>query len=335
MRLGDLQQMGCDMGMPRRRLSASHTPFNIWPGFVDALSALVLVMLFVFMVFVVAQFYLSGVLHSQEKSLDSLNQIIRSLQKTLGIEKARARASEKNVQALREENLRLAVCASEKDRDLAGERANRAMKDADLQALAAELEKLNAQLQALAEALGVAEARVDDKEREIKGLTDKLNAAMQKKLEEITGYRSEFFAKLKEALGKRSDVRVVGDRFIFQSEILFDVGSDKIGPEGQKQLRTLSHALKEIARKIPKKMAWILRVDGHTDRLPMHSEAFESNWELSIARALAVVKFLIAQGIPPQHVVAAGFGEFHPLDPQKSSEALARNRRIEFKLDQR
>ena len=151
----------------------------------------------------------------------------------------------------------------------------------------------------------------------------------------VTSYRSEFFAKLKEALGDMEGIKVVGDRFIFQSELLFDVGSDELGQKGEAQLKNLSQTLKEIAKKIPENINWILRVDGHTDKRPIKS-TFASNWELSAARAIAVVKFLIGEGISAHRLVAAGFGEYQPLEEgTKDEKALARNRRIELKLDQR
>ena len=147
-------------------------------------------------------------------------------------------------------------------------------------------------------------------------------------------YRSEFFAKLQKAIGDRSDIRIVGDRFVFQAEVLFDLGSAELGAEGKKQLDALSKALKEITEKIPAKTSWILRVDGDTDQLPIRSK-YPSNWELSTERSISVVKYLISQGIAAKHLVAAGFGEFQPLEDSKDIKVQARNRRIEFKLDQR
>jgi chemotaxis protein MotB len=150
----------------------------------------------------------------------------------------------------------------------------------------------------------------------------------------LTHFRSEFFAKLMKIVGERQDIRVVGDRFVFQSEVLFDKGSAEIRDEGKKQLKHLARILKEITSKIPSDIHWVLRIDGHTDKLPI-SQKFASNWELSSARAIAVVKQLIAEGIKAQNLVAAGFGEFHPLSNSKDETEMARNRRIEFKLDQR
>jgi chemotaxis protein MotB len=159
--------------------------------------------------------------------------------------------------------------------------------------------------------------------------------ALASKVQELARYRSEFFGRLREVLGKRKDVRIVGDRFVFQSEVLFETGSAELGGAGQQQLGQLARALTEIAARIPKDLPWVLRVDGHTDRIPIHTPEFRSNWELSTARAISVVRFLIDQGIPADHLAATGFGEHQPLDPGLSEAALRRNRRIELKLTQR
>jgi chemotaxis protein MotB len=159
-----------------------------------------------------------------------------------------------------------------------------------------------------------------------------LEAENKKYKGSIGAYRSEFFGKLIKAIGDRSDIRIVGDRFVFQSEVLFELASADLGEEGKKQLNSLATALREISEKIPANINWILRVDGHTDRLPIKSK-YPSNWELSSARAISVVKYLISQGIPPERLVAAGFGEFQVLEDDPKGQA--RNRRIEFKLDQR
>ncbi len=154
-------------------------------------------------------------------------------------------------------------------------------------------------------------------------------------MEELAKYRSEFFGKLSEILGSRSDIQIVGDRFVFQSEVLFDSGSDKIKPLGREQVIRLGKTLSSIASRIPGSIDWVLRVDGHTDKRPIKSREFPSNWELSTARAISVVKLLIGNGLPPERLVAAGFGEFHPIEDSLTSRALQRNRRIEFKLTNR
>jgi chemotaxis protein MotB len=190
------------------------------------------------------------------------------------------------------------------------------------------------QLAKLVTALDASEAKAKAGEVQIIDLGKRLNEALASKVEELARYRSEFFGRLKEVLGNRQDVQVVGDRFIFQSEVLFATGSSDIGEDGQRQLAAFADTLKNIAARIPTNIDWLLRVDGHTDKHPYHG-GLGTNWELSTARAIAVVKFLIDQGIPPNRLVAAGFAEFRPLAEGDTEEILRRNRRIELKLDQR
>ena len=154
-------------------------------------------------------------------------------------------------------------------------------------------------------------------------------------VEELAGYRSEFFGRLRQLLGDRPDVRVVGDRFVFQSEVLFDAGNDQLGDAGKAELAKFAATLVEISRTIPAEIPWVLRVDGHTDVRPISTVRFPSNWELSTARAISVVKYLAEQGVPRSRLVAAGFGEFQPLDTGNDEIAYRRNRRIELKLTER
>ena len=180
------------------------------------------------------------------------------------------------------------------------------------------------------------EASVSDRDIEIANLNARLNQALVRRVEELSRYRSEFFGRLREVIGQRDDIRVVGDRFVFQSEVLFSSGSATLQGGGKEQLARFAGTLLEIARDIPYEVDWILRVDGHTDRVPIGPRVpFRSNWELSTARATEVVQYLIEQGVPPQRLAAAGFGEFQPLDPSNTAAAFLRNRRIELKLDQR
>jgi chemotaxis protein MotB len=206
---------------------------------------------------------------------------------------------------------------------------------AQVQLLNRQILALRQQLADLATALEVAETADKKKEVQIADLGRRLNVALASKVQELARYRSEFFGRLREVLGARKDVRIVGDRFVFQSEVLFETGSAELGGAGQQQLSDLAQALIEIAVRIPKNLPWVLRVDGHTDRIPIHTPEFPSNWELSTARAISVVRFLIEQGISADHLAATGFGEFQPLDPGSTEEALRRNRRIELKLTQR
>jgi chemotaxis protein MotB len=194
---------------------------------------------------------------------------------------------------------------------------------------------LRQQLASLSEALDVSEAENEAKEVQIADLGRRLNAALATKVQELARFRSDFFGRLRELLGDRQDIRVVGDRFVFQSEVLFASGSAELEPEGRVQLGQLAGALTEIAATIPEDIDWVLRVDGHTDRRPISTPEFPSNWELSTARAISVVKFLIVRGIDPDRLAATGFGEFQPLDTGSDEIAFRRNRRIELKLTQR
>jgi len=194
---------------------------------------------------------------------------------------------------------------------------------------------LRDQLSALSAALDASEAKAKDQGVQIADLGKRLNEALANKVAELASYRSEFFGRLKQVLGDRPDVQIVGDRFVFQSEVLFEQGSADIEDTGKQQLAQFAKTLLDIAQKIPPEIDWILRVDGHTDKRPINTYQFASNWELSSARAIAVVKFLESQGVAPNRLVAAGFAEFRPLDAGDDEIAYRRNRRIELKLDQR
>ncbi|MFI4986919.1 MAG: peptidoglycan -binding protein [Alphaproteobacteria bacterium] len=185
------------------------------------------------------------------------------------------------------------------------------------------------------QALEASEADNKAKDVQIIELGKRLNVALASKVEELARYRSEFFGRLREILGDRPDIRIVGDRFVFQSEVLFPSGSADLNPQGERTLKRLAETLAGITPKIPTEIHWILEVDGYTDKRPIASSHFPSNWELSTARAIAVVKVLSLNGIAPEHLSATGFGEFQPLDPAENEAAFAKNRRIELKLTQR
>jgi chemotaxis protein MotB len=159
--------------------------------------------------------------------------------------------------------------------------------------------------------------------------------ALVNKVEELARFRSEFFGRLRQIIGDRPDIRVVGDRFVFQSEVLFAQGSAELGDAAKQQLDPVITALKEISAKIPSDINWVLRVDGHTDPRPIHNAQFASNWELSAARAISVVRYAIEQGVPASRVAAAGFADNQPIEPGKTEDAYRRNRRIELKLTER
>ncbi|MBW8054165.1 MAG: peptidoglycan -binding protein [Acidiferrobacterales bacterium] len=201
-----------------------------------------------------------------------------------------------------------------------------------LQVLNQQIAALREQLSQLSAALALAETGAKAQKVEIAELGKRLNVALARRVQKLNRYRSEFFGRLREVLGDHPDIRIVGDRFVFQSELLFPTASATLVPAGRKQLAQLAQTLRSVTRTIPADIDWVLRVDGHTDRRPIHTTRFPSNWELSTARALSVVNYLIAQGIAPKRLVAAGFGEFRPLDDRHTDQAYARNRRIEIKL---
>ena len=194
---------------------------------------------------------------------------------------------------------------------------------------------LRQQLQQISAALDLSEAKAKGQQVQIVDLGRRLNLALASKVEELSRYRSEFFGRLRQVLGDRPDIRVVGDRFVFQSEVLFAPASADLGDAAKAQLMPVVQALKDLMPKIPKDINWVLRVDGHTDKRPISTPQFPSNWELSSERAISVVRFFIANGIPPDRLVAAGFGQYQPIDPADTPEAYRRNRRIELKLTER
>jgi len=216
--------------------------------------------------------------------------------------------------------------ALEAERDLTDEQRSR------IDRLNQQVAALREQIRRVASALRVSEERVAEQDVELEELARQLNLALVERVQELNLYRSEFFGRLREVLGDREDIRVVGDRFMFQSELFFETASADIGPDGRRQLDSVADALLEISDKIPGDLAWVLQVEGHTDRRAIRTEEFPSNWELSTARAQSIVNYLVEQGVPPQRLSAAGFAEFHPIDDRDTPEAWRRNRRIELRL---
>jgi chemotaxis protein MotB len=420
---------------------------EIWPGFVDALTTLLLVIIFVLAVFVVSQFILSQALSGRDEALAQLNRQVAEFAELLSLERRtndelrqsiaqlsaslQESATSRDQLALRLDDVtgrlaeaetaiaadREAIAARLADierlkrdiaaltevrddlekrvgslvaalddsqrtttqlRDRAAELEARLATEAERTALAqkelesrdvrlselellyrrssealeterrvsreaaAQVDLLSQQLAAVREqlarlndALEAAESKDREQQSVISDLGRRLNVALARKVEELSRYRSEFFGRLRDLLGERQDIRVVGDRFVFQSEVLFESASADIADEGTLQLGRLASAIKEIASRIPPEINWVLRVDGHTDRIPIATARFPSNWELSTARAVSVVKYLVEQGVPPERLAATGFGEFQPLDPRRDEIAHRRNRRIEFKLTER
>jgi chemotaxis protein MotB len=418
--------------------NSRRSSIDIWPGFVDALAQLLMVIIFILLVFTAGQFYLSEALSGRDQALQRLQQQVNELGDLLAMERrsneglraeaadlssqlqsslaerdrltGQLRDADATVSADKEkielqlseiESLRrdldalktvradleakvAALAQQQAPQDLGAlrdrtkelearlaaeqERTSLAQKEIDTrdvrlaelgsradraeQGLTAEKEisrnalarvdQLNAQLAALREqlsriasALDVSEAKVKEQQGQIVELGKRLNLALVNKVEELARYRSEFFGRLREILGDRPDIRVVGDRFVFQSEVLFAPGSAELSDDAKQKLAPVIAALKEISAKIPPDINWILRVDGHTDRRPINNPQFPSNWELSTARAISVVRFAIDEGVPASRLSAAGFADKQPIDPRNVEDAYRRNRRIELKLTER
>jgi chemotaxis protein MotB len=301
---------------------------NVWPGWVDGLSSLIIVVIFVLMVFVIAQAFLQQQLAGKDRTLLELNKRVAELNQMLGKERETSAALKAQVATVTA-NLQATIA----ERDKLTEASNASA--AQVQALSQQIADLTAELQKLNDALGQANAKAQEQTTTIAELTQKLNVALASKVTELAKYRSEFFGKLRAVLGDRADIRVVGDRFVFQSEVLFPTASATLEESGKEQLKKLAQTLIEISKTIPPDINWVLRVDGHTDKRPIHTPEFPSNWELSTARATAVLQYLIDQGVPANRLAAAGFAEFQPVDNGVDETALAHNRRIELKFDQR
>lgn len=362
------------MFLARRRAPG----FDIWPGFVDALAAVLMVIIFVLMTFVVAHLYLTDALNARDQTLITLNQQIDTLSDHLKTERLSKEEAQKALTHLEAQVTALTVQLSTGIQELADMKSAKEQEGEKVVALSQQIKELQEALTHLNSALKTEEAKYKEQELEVATLRRRLEDTLAKKLTELEAlrrelegvqgenvllkvqvddlsqkkgiekgqlgqFRSDFLSKLVKVLGDRQDIRVVGDRFVFQSEVLFAQGSAELGKEGREQLDKLTVALKEIAGKIPSSLHWILRIDGHTDSVPIKNPQFPSNWELSSARAISVVQYLISRGIEPKNLVAAGFGEFQPLDARSedkgsltdSEKVMARNRRIEFRLDQR
>jgi chemotaxis protein MotB len=277
---------------------------------------------------------LSATLKQRDQKLLAERDRSKALQARLAEQTERTRLSQVEIDKrdirLRELTTQIATL----DRALADEKQLSERAEGRVELLTQQIAALREQLTRLSGALALAEKQVKDQKVQIDELGRRLNLALARKVEELNRYRSEFFGRLREVLGNHPNIRIVGDRFVFQSELLFPTASATLVPEGKRQLAQLAQTLKSVTHEIPKDIDWVLRVDGHTDRRPIHTKQFPSNWELSTARALSVVQYLIGQGIAPKHLAATGFGEFHPLDDANTAAAYARNRRIEIKLTQ-
>jgi chemotaxis protein MotB len=351
--------------------------FDVWPGFVDALTSLVMVLIFVLLVFAIGQFVLSDTLAVKTRALDVASARSVELAKALSLSED---AVQRKAAQLAELGLLLDQGNQERDRlkqALESGASREAAMNADIAALTelkrqlesevtrlvgesdrnkaevarqtelnaaslAQIELLNRQsavirdqLSQLAAALDLANRDGKTKDIRIADLGAQLNVALANQVSKLERYRSEFFGRLRETLGGRNDVRVVGDRFVVPTDILFESGSADLDSTAEARLAQLVATLREVSVKIPPSIDWVLRIDGHTDRAPIHTDRYPSNWELSTARAVAIVKFLSAQGIPADRLSANGFGEFQPLDAANTDAAYQRNRRIELQLTNR
>ncbi|MDE0727249.1 MAG: peptidoglycan -binding protein [Alphaproteobacteria bacterium] len=278
---------------------------------------------------------LSQNLAARETQLGKIRDRSKELQSRLASERERTLLAQKEIE---EREIRLSELLdlyTRLEEDYNAEQVLTKDQKAQVGVLNQQILALRREIQQLNAALEASEAKDQKDQATITDLGKRLNRALASKVQELTRYRSEFFGKLREILGDRRGVRIVGDRFVFQSEVLFGSGSDHLEVEGQAQIAQMATTLVEIARQIPVEINWVLQVDGHTDAIPINTPQFPSNWELSAARAISVVKFLVEQGVPAKRLAATGFGEFQPLDARSGEIANRRNRRIEFKLTQR
>ncbi len=317
-----------------RRQSGDH-----WPGFVDALSSLLLVVIFFLSVFMLAQFFLSEALSGRDKALEAMRAEVAELADLLALERKAAAEAADRVASLSAALMELRGKEEAAQIELAATKAALTEQEtlteeaqSELAILNAQLAELRQQLASLQKALEAAEEKDRQQQARIANLGKRLNAALAQRVDELARFRSQFFGLMKQALKGRSDVRIEGDRFVFQSEILFNSGSADLGPTGKAELLKIALALLEISERTPSSINWILRVDGHTDSVPISTARFPSNWELSQARAVAVVKFLESQGVPGHRLAATGFGQYQPIAEGSGPQANLRNRRIAFKI---
>jgi chemotaxis protein MotB len=343
---------------------------DIWPGFVDALTSLILVMIFVLLLFAIGQYVLTQALAGKNQALADLNAQIAQLAKTLslaqdaktqldakvnelsaslgstGSERDAAQAEAAKLaadiaaltdlkQQLEQQIAQMSAQLDQSKKDLVAATDINAKSVAQVELLNRQLAALQEQLKQISAALEISNKNIKDKDVKIAELGQELNLALASKVNQLEKYRSEFFGKLREALGNRADIQIVGDRFVVPTDILFDTGSADLSPDAEASMAKLAKTLNEVASEIPSNLEWVLRIDGHTDKRPIHSDQFPSNWELSTARATAIVKQLVVQGIQPRHLSANGFGQFQPLDPKDTAEAYTKNRRIEIQLTNR
>lgn len=308
---------------------------HFWPCFVDALSALVAVVLFSLMLFFVMHISLGHRLNLKETHLGRVYEELTATKKRLERQQREAQQGREKAQSLLGMVNALNLSLESKETALSDVLSQRDLAYGEIEKLKTNWAKREAALQeVLDQKEKIFQGILQKKKEEIDSLTLELKRALENEVRELRTYRSRFFGDLKKALGDQPCMRVVGDRFVFQSEILFALGEATLGEKGREALASLAKTLKKLLPKIPPHIQWVLRVDGHTDIMPIQTAQFPSNWELSVARALAVVKFLIDAGVPAQRLMAAGFGEHHPLEKGTDEKSRAKNRRIELRLDQ-
>ncbi|HET8801462.1 MAG TPA: peptidoglycan -binding protein [Marinobacter sp.] len=337
----------------RRR---TRSTVNVWPGYVDALSALLMLIIFMLLVYVVSQLYLSQTLSDRNSELARLNQRLSEISELLGLERSKTEALEQEMASVQDtysaslarlENTRERLMQQTANAQAQSERLqslDQALDEKDelsasqqnmILRLSNQIASLRAQLAQIAEALKLQKERTAEKAGELENVSRRLNVLLAERVNQLEQYQSEFFARLRDILAANENIRIVGDRFLLPSELLFASGSAQLGEDGKRELDKLAKVLLNVADKIPDDVDWILRIDGHTDIIPINTPQFPSNWELSTARAVAVVRYLAGQGVPEKRMVAAGFGEFFPVAEGTSPEALQKNRRIEIKLTDR
>ncbi|WP_457581305.1 peptidoglycan -binding protein [Ensifer canadensis] len=343
--------------MALARKGRTQRTIDYWPGFVDALSTLLLSIMFLLSVFVLAQFLLSREISGKDEVLNRLNSQINELTQLLALEKSgkqdledslanlqaslsQSEGERSRLQALLDRGAGSTDAANEKlgrvGAELDAERQTSARAISQIELLNQQIAALRSQIAAIEEALQASEAKDQSSQTKIADLGRRLNVALAQRVQELNRYRSDFFGRLREILSDRENIRIVGDRFVFQSEVLFPSGGNELNPEGQAEMAKLASALLDLAKEIPAEINWVLRVDGHTDNVQLSGTGrYADNWELSSARATSVVKFLISKGVPADRLVAAGFGEYQPIAEGESVEARSQNRRIELKLTEK
>jgi chemotaxis protein MotB len=342
------------LSMPRRRESLSE--FNIWPAFTDALGGLVMVLVFLITVFVMTEVLIGREMMGKETAIGQLQRLVEHLEGLAG-------DAEKEAARLRGQVQGLETTVGERDHlltqlrdELAAVQRARAALDADkrkaeqtattvqeqaallgarAERLTAELERLNRALAVNQQELAQRDAVIVEQKDRIEALDSALKKRLLERVEELEKYASDFFGRLRQVFANNPDIKVVGDRFVFQSEVLFGSGEAALSPNGQGDLDKFAMVYQQLATQLPPDLPVIIEVQGHTDRAPIRSGRFPSNWELSTSRAQEVVNYLIRQGVPPQRLAAVGMGEYHPIDPADTPEAYRRNRRIELKITSR